>query len=249
MFHPDVIHLRQFYASPIGQRVQALIGQAIANLWPSANKDAVLVVGYGVPYLDYLKISAQPLLMVMPAEQGAVAWPAGEANRVALAHEFELPFQSNSINRVLLIHCVENSEGLSGMMDEVWRVLTPGGRVLSVVPNRVSFWSGSGKSPFGYGRPFNVLQLRSLFAKHHFTHTRTSSALFSPPMALQASWRVARKLEFIGKVCWWFMGGVLLVEAEKQMVASIKQPAHARRSYGFRVGRQAATVARKNSEG
>ena len=246
MFYPDVIHLRQFYASAFGERVRLLIGRALEAMWPSANKDSILAIGYATPYIDHLNSSASPLLLCVPAEQGAVAWPQNGPNRVTLAHESELPFQSNSVNRVLLVHSVENSEQLSGMMEEIWRVLTPGGRVLAVVPNRVSLWSGSSKSPFGFGRPFNVLQLRSLFTKHNFTLTRTSSALFTPPICLRASWRLAQKVEMIGKICWWFMGGVLLVEAEKQLYASIKQPIYERRSYGLRLAtRRAIPAAQK----
>ncbi|MDX2074758.1 MAG: class I SAM-dependent methyltransferase [Alphaproteobacteria bacterium] len=231
MLHPDIVQLKQFYTSRLGVCVADFIAQAISGLWPGAKGDAMLVIGFGAPYIVPYLTQASPLVVAMPADQGAAAWPAGKDNHVILTHDAELPLQNNSINRVLLVHSVEYSEHLNAMMQEVWRVLVPGGRVLAVVPNRVSFWSGSGKTPFGFGRPFNALQLRNLLTHHHFTPTRSSSALFAPPFVLRLSQRFSRKIEKIGRFFWWFLGGVLIVEAEKQLYASVKEPVFASQSY------------------
>ncbi len=212
------------------------------------NNYSFLVVGYGVPYIEpYLKQSAQ-LMLAMPANQGAAAWPNSSPNRVLLVNEADLPLQNNSIDRVLLVHSIEYSEQLNALMQEVWRVLTPGGKVLAIVPNRVSFWSGSTKTPFGFGRPFNVLQLRSLFITHHFTILRTASALFSPPFVTQISTLLSAKIERIGRLLWWFLGGVIILEAEKQLYASIKEPVFVGNKYAVALrSRQTATVSGKSS--
>ena len=52
-----------------------------------------------------------------------------------------------------------------------------------------------------------------------------------PPIPLRFLWRIAHKLETIGRVICPFIGGVLLVEAEKQIYASIKQPITMRTGY------------------
>lgn len=231
MFSPDVVNLREFYALPIGRRVSVLVSQAITALWPDAKGDAMLGIGYTVPYAEPYLVSAAPLIMCMPAGQGAVYWPPEAANRVFMGHESELPLQENSINRILLVHAIENSEQLSWLMQELWRVLTPGGRVLAVAPNRMGLWSHSSRSPFGYGRPFSMVQLRDLFSQNHFTVTRSGSALFVPPTRFAFMWRLAPKLEYIGKSLCPFFGGVLLIEAEKQLNAAIRQTAIAKRGY------------------
>lgn len=232
MFLPDVVTLRQFYATPFGGGVRALIASALHELWPQANGDVVLGIGYCPPYFEPYLEGAAPVMVCMPAHQGAAYWPPTRADLVFLSHESELPLPDNSVNRVLLLHSVETSEQLSWMMEEVWRVLTPGGRVLAIVPNRLSFWSRSSRSPFGYGRPFSMAQLRDLMTSHHLTLTRSASALFIPPVRLRLLWRVAAKIEFVGKYLCPFFGGVLLVEAEKQIYAAIRQPVRARRAYG-----------------
>ena len=231
MFAPDVVNLRQFYASPFGQAAASLIAASLRHLWPEVRGDAMLGIGYATPYLEPYLGQTSPVVMCMPAAQGAAYWPAGRANLVFLAHEPELPLQESSINRILLVHSVENSEQLSWMMREIWRVLTPGGRVLAIVPNRMGFWSLSSKSPFGYGRPFSMAQLKDLVAEHQFTLTRSSSALFIPPMRWRFLWRAAEKIEKAGKLLCPFIGGVLLIEAEKQIYSTIRQPVHAKQGY------------------
>lgn len=229
MFFPDVVSLRQFYATPLGEAVRLLIARSLYDLWPQADGDVVLGIGYCPPYLDPYVGHAVPVVACMPAQQGAAYWPSAGDNRVFLSHESDLPLPENSINRVLLLHSVENTEHLSWMMEEIWRILTPGGRVLAVVPNRMGVWARSSRSPFGYGRPFSMAQLRDLMANHQFAPTRSSSALFVPPWNFRILWRIARQVEIIGKWLFPFFGGVLMIEAEKQVYAAIQQPVTVKR--------------------
>jgi SAM-dependent methyltransferase len=231
MFAPDVISLRQFYATPFGGEVRKLIARSIMSLWPQAPGDVVVGIGYCTPYFEPYLEQANPLVICMPAQQGAAYWPPTGNNRVLLAHESELPFAENSVNRILLLHSFENTEQLSWMIQEMWRVLTPGGRILAVVPNRLGLWSRSSRSPFGHGRPFSMTQLRDLMTNHQFTLTQSSSALFMPPTYWRLLWKLASKVEILGKFACPFIGGVLLVEAEKQVYASLKQPVAARKAY------------------
>ena len=110
--------------------------------------------------------------------------------------------------------------------------------MLVVAPNRLGLWARSARSPFGYGRPFSVAQLRELLSEHELTVTRSSSALFIPPTHIRMVWSIASRLEKLGKLICPFFGGVLLVEAEKQLYASIRQPITVRR--GYKVGIQAS---------
>lgn len=235
MYTPDIIKLRHFYSTPFGESVRTLIADAILQLWPAVGDDAVVGMGYATPYLTPYLGQAASLAACMPAGQGAAYWPHDGDNLVLIAHDSELPFAESSINRVLLVHSMENSEQLSWMIQEIWRFLTPNGKLLVVVPNRRGMWSGSSRSPFGYGRPFSIAQMRDLLSEQNFTITHTSSALFIPPTRIKFLWCCANRLEAIGKfICRFlgvFFGGVLLVEAEKQLYSAITQPVVEARNY------------------
>ncbi|MEQ1790492.1 MAG: methyltransferase domain-containing protein [Rickettsiales bacterium] len=252
MYTPDIVTLRNFYATPFGESVRSLISNAILQLWPAANGDVVVGLGYSTPYLSpYLK-QATPLVACMPASQGAAYWPNDGDNLVLIAHDSELPFAESSVNRVLLVHSIENSEQLSWIIQEIWRILTPSGRMLVVVPNRRGMWSRSSRSPFGYGRPFSIAQVRDLLTTQNFTITRTRSALFMPPTRIKCLWRGANKLEAVGRfICKFlggFLGGVLLVEAEKKIYSTIRQPVVEARNYrgALAGGRAVLTLQKKN---
>lgn len=231
MFAPDVVSLRQFYTTPLGEAARVLVSRCIQSLWPEAGRDTLLGIGYPTPYMDAHLQAGAPALVCMPAAQGAVYWPPARDNLVFLAQESQLPLPTDSINRIILIHSIEHSDHLSWMMHEIWRVLTPGGRVLAIVPNRLSFWSRSPRSPFGYGRPFSTAQLRTLLAQHQFTLMRNRTALFTPPLYWRWLWRISGKIETAGRFLCRPLGGVLLLEAEKQLYAAIKQPAVVRQGY------------------
>ncbi|MFO0388494.1 MAG: class I SAM-dependent methyltransferase [Alphaproteobacteria bacterium] len=229
MLAPDIVSLKEFYATELGESARIYISSGIHAFWPEAKDELILGIGYATPFLsDYLN-NQMIVAACMPANQGAAYWPANRANLTFLSHESELPLRENTVNRVLLVHSVETSEQLSWMLREVWRVLTPGGRVLAVVPNRMGLWARSSRSPFGYGLPFSMAQLKGLLSTHDFTLTRSRSALFMPPLRSNILWRLAAKVEILFRNLCPFFGGVLLVEAEKQVYAAIKQPVAARK--------------------
>ena len=97
MFSPDVVNLRQFYATPFGEAACSLIAAALRTLWPDARGDAVLGIGYCPPYLETYLDEGAPVMACMPAQQGAAYWPASRLNRVFLAAESDLPLSDNSI--------------------------------------------------------------------------------------------------------------------------------------------------------
>lgn len=235
MFSPDVVSLRQFYATKFGETARRMTMNAILQLWPDLKGDSLLGIGYTSPYLEYYMTQGGPVMVCMPAYQGAAYWPAGSANRVCIIDESALPFQENSVNRVLMVHSVENSEQISLMMSEIWRVLTPGGRVLMVVPNRLGLWSHFSNNPFGSGRPFSMTQMRELMSEHDFSVVRSDTALFMLPMASTALCNMARWFEQSGRWLCPILGGLLLVEAEKQVYAPVQQPLAVRRSQRARV--------------
>ncbi|MGH7046189.1 MAG: class I SAM-dependent methyltransferase [Stellaceae bacterium] len=221
----DVIDLRDFYLTGLGQVARRMIRRTIRGIWPDLRAMRLLGIGYPTPFLSALAGETERTVALMPAQQGVLGWPADGRNLVALADEGELPFADYSIDRVLLVHALESSEPAGPMLKEIWRVLAGGGRLLIVVPNRRGIWARLDRTPFGSGRPYTMTQLSHLLRDELFTPVTTATALFVPPARKRMILRSAPAWERIGKR--WFprFAGVVLIEATKQIYA---KPAAAR---------------------
>jgi SAM-dependent methyltransferase len=224
--HVDVVDLRDFYESRLGQVARRLIRRRLRLLWPNVAGMRVLGLGYATPYLRQFRDEAERVTAVMPPLQGVLPWPDEGPNSVALAEESELPFQDYSIDRVLLVHGLEYSEQARGLLKEIWRVLAGGGRLLVVTPNRRGIWARIDNTPFGQGHPYTQSQLARLLREADFTPERATSSLFVPPNGSRMMLRSSNAIEQIGER--WFprFAGVVMAEASKQIYA---KPAGKRR--------------------
>jgi SAM-dependent methyltransferase len=221
----DVVDLRDFYRTPLGQVARRMIRQAVRRMWPDLHGMRLLGLGYPAPFLSAISSETERTVALMPASLGVLAWPSDGPNLVALAEEDELPFADYSIDRVLLIHALETSEHASQLLKEVWRVLAGGGKLLIIAPNRRGIWARLDRTPFGSGRPYTMSQLSQLLRDELFTPVATGTALFMPPSRGRMMLRSARAWERIGVRWFPTFAGVIMVEATKQIYA---KPAAAR---------------------
>jgi SAM-dependent methyltransferase len=215
----DVVDLRDFYRSGLGQVARRMIRRAIQRVWPDLHAMRLLGIGYSTPFLTALSGDTERTVALMPASLGVLRWPPEGRNLAALAEEGELPFADYSIDRVLLVHALETSEEIGPMLKEIWRVLAGGGRLLIVVPNRRGIWARLDRTPFGSGRPYTMSQLSQLLRDELFTPVGSDAALFIPPAKGRMIIRSAPAWERIGKRWFPTFAGVLLVEATKQIYA------------------------------
>lgn len=215
----DVVDLRDFYRSGLGQVARRMIRRAIQRVWPDARGIRLLGIGYTTPFLSVLSGDTERTVALMPASLGVLRWPSEGRNLVTLADEGELPFPDYSIDRILLVHALETSEEVGPMLKEIWRVLAGGGRLLIVVPNRRGIWARLDRTPFGSGRPYTMSQLSQLLRDEQFTPVGSDTALFIPPARGRMVMRSAAAWERIGRSWFPTFAGVLLVEATKQIYA------------------------------
>lgn len=221
MLRPDIIDLREFYANPLGRAVRRLLRQRMRDFWPDVHGLTVLGLGYATPYLRIFEGEAERVLAAMPGPQGVVRWPRGLPGRVMLVDEDDLPLPDASVDRLLLMHALENSENTRLLLREVWRVLTPQGRLLAVVPNRRGLWAHIEATPFGQGHPYTPPQLTRLMRDSMFSPTASQAALWLPPSDGAFVIKAVNAWEKAGEILWKRFSGVLLVEAEKQVYAGV----------------------------
>lgn len=215
----DVIDLRDFYDSSLGQMARRMIRRQIRLMWPDTHGMRVLGLGFATPYLRPFREETERVIAVMPSSLGVLPWPPEGPGLTCLAEETELPLPDRSVDRVLLIHSLESTEQVRATLREIWRVLADGGRLLVVAPNRRGIWARLERTPFGQGRPYTPSQLTRLLRDNMYTPLQTASALFMPPFKSRFVLRSAMAWEQLGGRWFQTFAGVLLVEAAKQIYA------------------------------
>lgn len=231
----DIVDLRDFYASRLGEVAVRSLAYSLAPVWKPIHQERLVGLGYVTPYLDRLTGDADHTLAFMPATQGAVTWPFGAPSLAALVHPADLPLGDASVDRILMVHALEFAENPTEMLNEAWRVLAPGGRLVLVLPNRRGLWARSEHTPFGSGRPFSRGQATRLLRETMFTPSGFSDALHFPPLHRPGFLKLAGALERIGRRNWPIFSGVIIVEATKLVYRGI--PVTSRRDIRQRMRR------------
>ncbi|MFT5006190.1 MAG: SAM-dependent methyltransferase [Paracoccaceae bacterium] len=219
--HLDVVDLKAFYyRTRLGRVAQRAVCEKVREFWPESKGETVAGFGFAAPILrPYLKDSRR-VICLMPGQQGVMPWPDGQPNISLLTEETNWPLQTGFVDKLVVMHGLETSEDPARLLDEIWRVMTPGGRVMFIVPNRSGMWSSRDATPFGFGRPYSLRQLEAQLKKHRFLPESHVAALFSPPSQKRFWLKMSPMLERVGQaVSSHLAGGVLLVEASKQIYA------------------------------
>lgn len=229
----DVVDLRDFYDTSLGQMARRMIRRQLRQLWPDVGGMRVLGLGFATPYLRPFLAEAERVVAVMPASQGVLPWPPEGPGLTVLADEVDLPLPDRSMDRILLVHALESTEQVRQLMREMWRVLADGGRLAIVAPNRRGIWARLERTPFGNGRPYTTGQLARLLRDNMFTPVATSGALFLPPTTSRVLLRSAPAVEELGRRWFETFAGVNVIEATKQIYAAspLRDPKSRRRAY------------------
>lgn len=215
--HLDARDLQAFYETPLGQLSARFVRRKLREIWPNAKGMNVLGLGYTLPYLRLYRSEAQRVLSFMPAQQGVLPWPPHAPNTSALVDEVALPLPDACIDRIVVCHLIENSESLRPLLRQIWRILTPEGRVVFIVPNRTSLWAQFEATPFGHGRPFTRTQITNLLVDALFTPTVSTTTLHMPPIGSRYLVRTGMRWDGIGKTLWPKLAGVHVIEATKEV--------------------------------
>ncbi len=211
--------LKAFYNSKIGRIVRRVLRERILEFWPDMKGLDVMGHGYAIPFLRMYEESARRIGCILPNSLGVHHWPPSELNMALLADCENLPFDDNSLDRIMMIHSLEFSENGHANLQEVWRVLRGNGRLLIIVPNRRGLWARADWSPFGHGAPFSVSQITNALRQNMFVHERTEEALFMPPYKSTMLMKSAGMIEYWGQTFLPFAAGVHMIEASKQIYA------------------------------
>ena len=226
------IDFRGFYNSHLGRVAKQLIIARLKQIFDAPRActgDARIVaaLGYPEPYLPFLD-SVFDRIAGLQSEGIEHCRPLSSehSGRLALTDSGRLPLLPSSLDALLLVHALEGTSEQAALLDESWDALKGNGQFVLIVPHRGSIWSARETTPFGYGQPYSVNQIKMMLKDHHFDINKIYRALAAPPLRLFFSPRVATLIERLAHP----LGGVLIVDARK-MVYSVR---------GIRVGAKKA---------
>lgn len=240
----DVTDLRDFYVTPLGHIVRRLLLHRLRARWRNVAGETVIGLGFATPYLGAFHGEALRVGAFMPMQQGALVWPHDGPRQAVLVEEDQLPLSDSSVDKLVAIHCLEAAERVQPLLREMWRVLAPQGKLVLIVPSRASVWARFDTTPFGHGRPFSRRQLEHLLREAMFTPTDWASALYVPPFERKLLVKWAIGFERLGASLSPRLGGVIIVEAQKELLAPIGRSSRIRARIGGLVPVQAGHTQR-----
>ncbi len=234
----DILDFHEFYSTALGATARHAISARLSEAWGDGAGLEIAGFGYADPYLG-LFARAPRRLTLAPGGQGVIRWPPDGANAACLAGERDWPLPDACLDRLLIVHGLEEAPAPHRLMREVWRVLKDDGRVIIVAAHRRGLWSVIDTTPFAAGRPYLKRRLEGLLRDAMFRPRFWDTALFFPPLHSSLLLRAARIWERAGAGLWPGLGGVLMLEAEKDMLA----PVGLVRPAGARISRPAIAAA------
>jgi SAM-dependent methyltransferase len=202
--------LSVWFASPQGQyvltREQAIYDSTVADIF------GFNAVQLGLPQQNLLRGSRIPLHIKAGKEAGVHLWLEAE----------ELPFETGSIDLVLLPHVLEFSTHPHQILREVERVLRPEGSVVISGFNPLSLWGmrraiGHKKEYPWCGKFISLLRLKDWLALLGFEAEAGRFCCYAPPFAGSALMSRSRIIDTTGGQWWSVVGGVYFLQAKKRV--------------------------------
>ena len=218
---PLILELAEWFASPAGQYVQR---------WEQAKIDAMVanVFGYhaiqvGLPQWDLLRSNRIPYKGFTHCVDNN---GAAIASVSLLAEPENLPFESQSIDLLLLPHVLECSFEPHQVLREAARVLMPEGRVVVSGFNPWSLWGGRSRvpgldpiMPVPAHMQVSVARLKDWLKLLSFETDRGHFGCYAPPVETDKWLQRWRFMEAAGDRWWPVCGAVYVVSAVKRVAA------------------------------
>ncbi|MEW6591348.1 MAG: methyltransferase domain-containing protein [Pseudomonadota bacterium] len=200
----------EWFESPLGQhllfREQRYYDNAVSDVF---GFNAVQV---GLPQLDFLRNSRIPLRVTCAVE------PAG-----VRADPMFLPFETQSLDLLLLPHVLEFSANPHQVLREAERVLRPEGRLVLSGFNPRSLWGlarilqgGERGYPWN-GNFLNVSRVKDWMVLLGLEVAAGSMCCYRPPINRETWLRRLRFMEPAGDRWWAMGGGVYFLQAVKRV--------------------------------
>tara|TARA_B100000686_G_scaffold104630_1_gene111880 strand:- start:3448 stop:4200 length:753 start_codon:yes stop_codon:yes gene_type:complete len=244
-YSPDIA---EFYARSQGRMIRRLMKVLLRDWWPDISGYNFMGVGYTLPFVGIYRQST-PIseTLLMNTLHPPRPWPKLERNFVTVCDDRLLPIENQRMDRIFVMHSLETADDPDRLLRELWRTLDGNGRIILVVPNRTGVWSRAEQTPFGHGHPYTYTQLKRQLTRAGFTIERHQRALYLPHTRSRIGIYFAPWFERLGRRICPAFGGLLMVEASKQLFAPT-QPERSKQEQTIRGVKPAISTSRNCSE-
>jgi SAM-dependent methyltransferase len=217
-----IIDLDTWLESPAGRYIleweQALLARLTVDIF---GYNAVQI---GLPQIDALAANRMPNRWLTNSCLPLMTTPLQRP--VVVTHEFtELPFESQSIDLIILPHVLEFASEPHQILREVERVLIPEGRLIISGFNRTSLWGARqalgrlGNSHYlpKNGNFISLPRLKDWLKLLSMEVGQTHFGCYAPPCRSEA-WLDRFHFMETGGAKWWpYLGAVYMVQAVKRV--------------------------------
>jgi len=217
--------LTDWFASPQGQyllaREQAFFDHTVADIF------GFNAVQLGLTEYEFLRASRMPLRTVAGNRAGLQACKSADGDKSAQYEKVrlimdELPFDSGSLDMVVMPHVLEFNDNPHQILREVERVLMPEGHVIIAGFNPRSLWGlrRALGSQMGYpwrGNFISLPRMKDWLALLGFEVVAGSFACYAPPLLNSKLIKRLHFMEPAGDRWWAVCGGVYFLQAIKRV--------------------------------
>jgi SAM-dependent methyltransferase len=213
------IDLDGWLKQPAGCYIQAWERQLLDQL--TADIFGFNAVQIGLPQLNCLAASRMPNKWI--ANHTVLS---DSPYPIALVHDFEeLPFESHSLDLVVLPHTLEFVSEPHQLLREVERVLIPEGRLIICGFHEASLWGARQVAGRFFGRYFlprsgdfiSLLRLKDWLKLLNIEIDRGHFGCYAPPVNNQTWLRRFQFMETVGQRWWSVFGAVYVLQAVKRL--------------------------------
>lgn len=213
------IELQQWYQHALGYFVYQAEKRLLEQLWPTL-WGRHLVQAPGLSGLDWLRTNRFTVQTFLNNTPSAMADSA-----TISTHFEEWPITTNSVDLVFLPHLLEFCPHRQAIIQEAARVLSPGGHLVILGFNPISFLGAFRliKKFYHHNLPWNGRYihggwLRRLLTQYHLSSLQYQTCFFRPPFQRISQLQQMQFMESIGARCWNHLGSSYLLLAQKQAI-------------------------------
>lgn len=217
--------LNDWFATTQGQyllsREQTFFDQAVADIF------GFNAVQLGLTEYEFLRASRMPLRTVAGNRAGLKACKSADGDKSAQYANVrlimdELPFDSGSLDMVVMPHVLEFNENPHQILREVERVLMPEGHVIIAGFNPRSLWGVRRAlgSKMGYpwrGNFISLTRMKDWLALLGFEVVAGRFSCYAPPLLNPKLIELLHFMEPAGDRWWAVCGGVYFLQAIKRV--------------------------------